>query len=70
MLLSSIPINQAGHDCVYIDGTIIVSGGDRGQSDIHDTIFLYIVSSDNWITSITHLTEPITRHMLGVVLPY
>ncbi len=41
MLLSSMPSQWEGHACVYIDGTIIVSGGDRGKSDIYDSIFLY-----------------------------
>ncbi len=66
--LNPMPRGLSYHACLYIDGTIIVSGGFDGSAVV-DKIYLYSVTSDNWIISSTHLIKPTEMHMLGLVLP-
>ncbi len=67
-ILNPMPSRLVNHACLYIDATIIVSGGKDG-SVIMDKIYLYSVISNNWTISSTHLIKPNNKHMLCLSLP-
>ncbi len=66
--LNPMPSELTRHACIYIEGTIIVSGG-KSVSTLKDNIYLYTVTSGIWTTSSTHLTTPMKGHMLGLKKP-
>ncbi len=66
--LNPMPSDLTRHACIYIEGTIIVSGGKSG-STLKDNIYLYTVTSGIWTMSSTHLTTPMKGHMLGLKKP-
>ena len=62
--LTTIPIALQYHNCVYMNGTIIVTGGMNGGV-IVNTIYLYTVATDTWTKSTTVLQEPVFQHAMG-----
>ncbi len=65
-LLNPLPIRDFSPACLYIDGIIIVSGGKDGTAN--KDIYLYFITSNNWVISSTHLTAGIPGHALCLVL--
>lgn len=51
------------HACVYINGTIIVTGGFNSRK----VIYLYFVKSNRWIRSFTKIPKGVMGHSMAVL---
>ena len=64
--LKPMPMALQDHRCVYLNGTIIVTGGmTSGRDELLNTIYLYRVASDTWSKSATVLQEGVYYHIMG-----
>jgi hypothetical protein len=63
--LSPMSSHIYSHRCVYVDGTIVVTGGYVSGVGGVDAIHLYNVASDTWASSPVSLPQPIRYHFMG-----
>ena len=64
--MSPMPGPTHDHACIYINGNIIVAGGDEGYGPVNP-VYVYNVDSDQWTNSNNGLQAATYRHQMGYV---
>ncbi len=67
---SSLPNRLRDHGCVYHQGTIVLTGGNDGNSQTdtrQDSIHICDVETNTWTISETKMWQPIEGHAVGLI---